>query len=70
MPDGVGGQQLAATLRSQRPDLPVVFTSGYSNDFVGGGSTLKEGINFLQKPYTLTGLTAILRACLDRHAGG
>ena len=66
MPDGVSGQQLAATLRERRPDLPIVFTSGYSNDFAGGGISLREGVNFLQKPYTLTGLTAILRACLDR----
>jgi signal transduction histidine kinase len=66
MPDGVSGQQLAATLRERRPDLPIVFTSGYSNDFAGGGISLREGVNFLQKPYTLTALTAILRACLDR----
>jgi two-component system, cell cycle sensor histidine kinase and response regulator CckA len=67
MPDGVGGQQLAATLRGRRPDLPVVFTSGYSNDFAGGGTALREGRNFLQKPYTLTSLAATLRACLDRQ---
>ena len=67
MPDGVGGWELAARLREARPDLPVVYTSGYSRDFAERASqALQEGVNFLQKPYTLSRLAAIVRSCLDR----
>ena len=67
MPEGVGGRELAARLRDGRPDLPVIYTSGYSRDFVDdGGAALQEGVNFLQKPYTLSRLATTIRACLDR----
>jgi two-component system, cell cycle sensor histidine kinase and response regulator CckA len=65
MPEGMSGQQLAGILRQRRPDLKVVFTSGYSHEFAGGDGALREGANFLQKPYTLTSLAATLRASLD-----
>jgi CheY-like chemotaxis protein len=67
MPEGIGGQQLAAQLRQHRPDLPVIYTSGYSREFVdGSGDPLREGVNFLQKPYTLSRLAETVRSFLDR----
>lgn len=67
MPEGISGQELGARLRETRPDLPVIYTSGYSREFVEGGSDrLQEGVNFLQKPYSLSGLAATVRARLDR----
>ena len=65
MPEGMSGQALAAALRERRPDLRVVFTSGYSSEFVGGHIALREGVNFLQKPYRPTTLLATVRAVLD-----
>jgi CheY-like chemotaxis protein len=65
MPDGIGGQELADRLRAARPTLPVVFTSGYSDRFLQA-SELREGVNFLQKPYTLNALTATVRNGLGR----
>ena len=65
MPDGISGLQLAALLLERRPGLKVLFTSGYSTDFVGGERPLHEGVNFLQKPYTLVNLATTVRARLD-----
>src|SRR5208283_4491515 len=51
MPDGMSGRQLAERLKADNPSLKVLFTSGYSTDLLGKDLGLKEGANFLQKPY-------------------
>ena len=67
MPDGVSGGQLAAQLREAKPGLKVIYMSGYPGDVAGrGGLDLHEGVNFLQKPFTVAKLTQTMRACLDR----
>ena len=60
MPGGLSGRELAARLTSDRPKLPVIFTSGYSVDFQPGGLKLEEGVNFLAKPYNPESLATIL----------
>ena len=66
MPDGMTGRELAERLRADRPDLKVVYTSGYSADVLGKDPPLVEGVNFLQKPYAPRKLAEILRNYLDR----
>jgi PAS domain S-box-containing protein len=61
MPGGINGRDLARQLCGERPDLKVVFFSGYSADLVGGGLVLRLGENFLQKPFTPSSLLEILR---------
>jgi two-component system, cell cycle sensor histidine kinase and response regulator CckA len=51
MPDGISGLQLAETLKGQNPGLKVIFTTGYSAELMGKDFQIKEGVNFLQKPY-------------------
>ena len=51
MPDGISGLQLAERLKTENPDLKVVFTTGYSAELLGKDFVLREGVNFLQKPY-------------------
>jgi two-component system cell cycle sensor histidine kinase/response regulator CckA len=51
MPDGISGLQLAETLKGQNPGLKVIFTTGYSSELMGKDFQIKEGVNFLQKPY-------------------
>ena len=68
MPDGVSGGQLAAQLREAKPGLKVIYMSGYPGEVAGrGGLDLHEGVNFLQKPFTVAKLTETIRACLDRR---
>jgi two-component system, cell cycle sensor histidine kinase and response regulator CckA len=49
MPE-MGGRELARRLREQRPELPVVFMSGYTDDIVSRRGLLDEGVPFLEKP--------------------
>ena len=51
MPGGMTGRQLAEQLAPRDAKLKVIFTSGYSQDMVGGDFKLHEGVNFLPKPY-------------------
>ena len=68
MPDGMSGRELAENLRGEKPHLKVVYTSGYSAETVGKNSGLREGLNFLQKPYHPRKLAQIIRDSLDRSA--
>ncbi len=51
MPDGISGLQLARKLKAQNQSLKVIFTTGYSSELMGKDFVIKEGVNFLQKPY-------------------
>ncbi len=62
---GRNGRELADELRAARPDLKVIYTSGFTDD-----SALLQGIRsggtpFLQKPYTLESLGLMVRRVLD-----
>jgi PAS domain S-box-containing protein len=60
---GISGIELAETLRSRFPELPVVLTSGYSHILATEGS---HGFALLQKPYTADGLARVLRNAITR----
>jgi PAS domain S-box-containing protein len=64
MPGGISGTQLVAELRKDRPDLKVLFSSGYSEEVVGSEINQLPGA-FLPKPFTPTRLATAVRACLD-----
>ncbi len=66
MPDGMSGRDLAQRLALQKPELKIVFTSGYGAEIFGKEGVLQEGINFLQKPYHPAKLARIVRDCLDQ----
>ncbi|MEO5804509.1 MAG: response regulator [Verrucomicrobiota bacterium] len=65
MPDGMSGRELAEIVQFDRPEIKVIFTSGYNAEIVGKDFTLYEGLNFLQKPYQPKKLAKALRDCLD-----
>ncbi len=65
MPAGMSGSELAWCLVSAKPDLKVVFVSGYALESVEGGLVLKPGQNFHQKPFSPESLLRTLRQTLD-----
>ncbi len=65
MPDGMNGRQLAEILLAERPELKVVYTSGYSVEFAGHQLKLEAGVNFLSKPYDAPKLAELIRSKLD-----
>jgi FixJ family two-component response regulator len=56
----LSGLQLYDRLAAERPELKVVFTSGYSGDTPGMDTVLKADNNFLPKPHSPTDLVELL----------
>jgi two-component system cell cycle sensor histidine kinase/response regulator CckA len=65
MPDGVTGVMLAEQLRSERPGLKIIFSSGYSPDSVLQNLPTGSHSRYLQKPYNPQILLQAVRECLD-----
>jgi two-component system cell cycle sensor histidine kinase/response regulator CckA len=61
----MGGNELARKMTARDPNLKVLFASGYTEDAIVSHGVLKEGVNFLAKPYTPTTLAEKVRAVLD-----
>jgi two-component system cell cycle sensor histidine kinase/response regulator CckA len=55
MPE-MSGRRLAELLRERRPDLAVLYMSGYSNGLLGTTHILDEDIAFIEKPFTASDL--------------
>jgi PAS domain S-box-containing protein len=64
MPEGMTGRELAEKLQLRKPDLRIIYTSGYSADAMGNESGLQDAM-FLQKPYAPPLLAKTVRECLD-----
>jgi len=69
MPGGMSGHDLAKRLRTQRPALPVIYSSGYSRDLLTGGMQLQEGVNYLPKPYRPADLSAMIATAFSASSG-
>jgi CheY-like chemotaxis protein len=62
---GMTGRELANHLGPRRPEMRVLYMSGYTENAIGQNGTLDEGITLLQKPFTLLTLKAKVREVLD-----
>jgi len=65
MPDSTGNALLIDRLRIRRPDLRVLYMSGYTDDAIVHHGVLDEGTAFLQKPFTPQALTQKVREVLE-----
>jgi CheY-like chemotaxis protein len=65
LPDGLSGDELARQMQTQKPQLKIIFTSGYSLEMAGQDFMLREGYNYLQKPFQPVTLAQTVRQCLD-----
>ena len=66
MPEGISGVDLAEQLMSDRPDLKIIFTSGYTAGEINAKLLSRSHTHFLQKPYTNATLNKIIRDALDK----
>jgi len=62
---GMSGPELARRLHATRPGLPVLYTSGYTDDAVVKHGALEPGVAFLQKPFMPSSLLRKVRAVID-----
>jgi PAS domain S-box-containing protein len=64
MPE-LGGRELARRLKTVRPELKVLFMSGYADDAIVQQGVLESGAAYLQKPFTPDALASKVREALD-----
>ena len=62
---GMSGPTLVTWLEMARPDIPVLYISGYTNDTMEKHGILEEGVSFLRKPFTPEDIARALRNLLD-----
>jgi two-component system cell cycle sensor histidine kinase/response regulator CckA len=65
MPE-MNGAQLAATLVAERPDIRVLYASGYAADVLGPMGMASGDLDLIRKPFTPAELAARVRMALDR----
>jgi PAS domain S-box-containing protein len=63
----MGGRQLAKSLQALRPEIQVLYVSGYTESSVVRNGNLAEGQVFLQKPFTPLALARRARELLDQR---
>jgi PAS domain S-box-containing protein len=63
---GMIGRELAERLHSLFPKMKVLYMSGYTNSAIVHHGLLEEGMNYIQKPFTLEGLAGKVREVLDQ----
>ncbi len=62
----ISGPELAKRLVVIHPEMKVLYMSGYADSAIVHHGVLKEGVNFIQKPFTIEGLAKKVREVLDK----
>jgi CheY-like chemotaxis protein len=65
MPESISGRELAHTLVMEKPDLKVIFTSGYSPELIGADFERENQHAYLAKPYLPDRLAQTIAAHLQ-----
>ena len=64
LPGGTNGRQLADTARQRRPDLKVLFITGYAESAAVRNGLIEEGMQVMTKPFALEALAAKIQGIL------
>jgi CheY-like chemotaxis protein len=66
LPGGVSGAEIATAARQLRPDLPVLYMSGYTEGIIEAERLTSEGSVLLPKPFTKSQLSAAIDRVLAK----
>jgi PAS domain S-box-containing protein len=69
MPGAMNGRQLAGEVKRVRPDIKVLYTSGYTENAIIHHGRLDSGVLLLVKPYRKTDMASMIRTALDGAEG-
>jgi CheY-like chemotaxis protein/anti-sigma regulatory factor (Ser/Thr protein kinase) len=62
---GLNGRQLADQARTGRPDLKVLFMTGYAENAAFGAGHLAHGMQMITKPFPVEGLASKIRSIIE-----
>jgi CheY-like chemotaxis protein len=65
LPGGMNGRQLADEARKRRPNLKVLFTTGYARNAIVHEGRIDPGVELITKPFTQSALSEKLRDIID-----
>jgi two-component system cell cycle sensor histidine kinase/response regulator CckA len=60
----MNGKELRDRIKAMRPEIKVLFMSGYTSDVIAHHGILEEEVHFLQKPFSLDDIAAKIREVL------
>ena len=63
---GMDGRALSESLSKLHPEMKVLYMSGYTDDAIIRHGVMEKGMNYIQKPFTVNGLTNKVREVLDK----
>jgi CheY-like chemotaxis protein len=66
LPGGMNGRQMADAARVRRPDLKVLFITGYAENAVLGKGHLGPGMSVMTKPFPVEAMAARIRALIEK----
>jgi PAS domain S-box-containing protein len=64
---GMTGKELAERQKALRPEMKVLYTSGYTDDVIARRGILEPGMFYIPKPYSRQALAEKVRAVLGSH---
>jgi DNA-binding NtrC family response regulator len=62
----MNGKKVADAISSLRPEIEVLYMSGYTDDAIVHHGVLDAGTHLLEKPFTLAALTSKVREALNK----
>jgi CheY-like chemotaxis protein len=65
LPGGMTGAQVAAQAKAIRPEIKVLFTTGYARNAIVHHGRLDKGVELITKPFTYADLAAKIRDVID-----
>jgi len=66
LPSGMNGRQLAGEARKHRPDLKVLFITGFAENAAVGHGHLDHGMDVMTKPFEIINLAEKVKELIDR----
>ena len=65
LPGGMNGRQLADVARQRRPDLKVLFVTGYAESAAVGSGRMERGVQLMTKPFAVAALAAKVQGIIN-----
>ncbi len=62
---GMNGKELYQKVMQLHPNVKVLYMSGYTNNVIAQRGVLDDGVQFIQKPFSISGLSGKVRTLLD-----